>query len=459
MSAIADLISQFASFAWGYPLLILLIGGGLYLTVLSSFSPIRHIGHAIDLLRGKYDDENGHEGELSHFQALTTSLSNTIGMGNIAGVAVAISIGGPGAIFWMWMSAIIGMTTKFFTCSLAIMYRGKDSAGNAQGGPMYFITEGLGQKWRPMAVFFSFAGMMGALPLLNTNQLTQAIRDIILIPHGLYTANVSEFIIGLILIAVTAVVILGGIKRIGSTAAKLVPLMVVLYFLCVLIILVIYADKVPYYLGLIVTDAFSADLYSGNDSIMGGAIGALIILGVRRGAFSNEAGIGTAPMAHGASQTQEPIREGLVAMIGPFIDTIIVCTLTALTILVTDVWKTAGADVSGVTLTAEAFSTAMPGYGQYLLMVCIAIFSISSLLSFSYYGHKCLSFIAGADKADLYNYAYLISIFLGAMTTLTMMLDLIDGFYGLMAFPTMIATLILAPKVVARAKEYFATIK
>jgi len=448
---IDSFISDFASFAWGLPLLFLLIGGGLYLVIRVKFLPFRYITHTIDLLRGKYNEDDA-EGQISHFQALSTALASTVGMGNIAGVAVAISIGGPGAIFWMWVSGIIGMSTKFFTCALSIMYRGRDSNGQVQGGPMYFIVEGLGQKWRPMAIFFSLAGLIGALPIFNVNQLTQAIRDILLKPHGLYTSGYSELGIGIFLLIITSIVILGGLSRIALTAARLVPTMVALYFISVVGILIINIDQVPRYLQLIFTDAFAANYIKG-DSFLGGALGSLILLGIRRGAFSNEAGIGIAPMAHGASKTSEPIREGLVAMMGPFIDTIVVCTLTALAILVTGVWESS--EANGVTLTANAFSNSIPGVGQYLLLICIAIFSISSLFSFSYYGTKCSSFLFGARKAHIYNYFYLVSILLGALTSLSMMINLIDGFYALMAFPTMIATLILAPKVIAKARVYF----
>ncbi len=444
-------IAKFSSLAWGYPLLALLIGGGFYLMIRIKGLPFRYLSHAFALLSGKYHEDTS-EGEISHFKALSTALASTIGMGNVAGVAVAISIGGPGAIFWMWMSGLIGMCTKFFTCSLSIMYRGRDTDGQIQGGPMYFIMEGLGKKWKPMAIFFSAAGLIGALPVFNVNQLSQAIRDILLKPHDLYSAGQSEIYIGVFLLVITSIVILGGLKRIALTASRLVPAMVVLYFISVVAILLVNASEVPRYLGLIFTDAFAAGHIEGDD-FFGGALGALIILGVRRGAFSNEAGIGTAPMAHGASKTSEPIREGLVAMLGPFIDTIIVCTLTALAILVTGVWEMS--ESNGVTLTAEAFGSSLPGYGRYVLLLCIAVFSISSLFSFSYYGTKCTSFLFGADKAKYYNIFYLLSILIGATTTLDMMINLIDGVYALMAIPTMVATLILAPKVVERARGYF----
>ena len=451
---IDQFLADFASFVWGLPLLVLLIGGGLYLLILSGFISFRYLGHAIQVLRGKYDDPND-PGEISHFQALTTALSSTIGMGNIAGVAVAITIGGPGAIFWLWISGIVGMSTKFFTSTLAIMYRGKDSAGEVQGGPMYFITEGLGKAWKPLAIFFAVAGLIGALPVFNVNQLTQAIRDVLLTPNGLNHGIYSDFAIGLILTAITATVILGGLKRISTTASRLVPSMVVLYFVSVLGILILNISEVPKYFMLIFTEAFSATLYKG-DPMLGGVLGGLIVLGIRRGAFSNEAGIGTAPLAHGAAKTSEPIREGLVAMLGPAIDTLIICTLTALAILVTGVWQTSGDN--GVSLTAAAFSQSFPGYGQYLLLVAIAAFSVSSLFSYSYYGSKCLSFLIGADRKHYYNYFYLLSIILGATTSLDMMLNLIDGFFALMAIPTMTATLIMAPRVMKAARTYFSKI-
>jgi len=447
--------SEFSSLAWGLPLLCLLVGGGLYLMIRSRFLPFRHLGHAIQVLRGKYDNPND-EGQISHFQALTTALSSTIGMGNIAGVAVAITIGGPGAIFWLWVSGLIGMATKFFTCTLAILYRGKDSEGVTQGGPMYFITEGLGKSWKPAAIFFSLAGLIGALPVFNVNQLTQAIRDILLIPNGIENELVSNWSIGIILAIITSIVVLGGLKRISATAARLVPSMVVLYFISVIAILIIHAEQVPHYLSMIFTDAFAAENYKG-EPLLGGMVGGLILLGIRRGAFSNEAGIGTAPMAHGAAKTNEPVREGLVAMLGPAIDTLLICTLTALAILVTDAWQLS--ESNGVSLTALAFSKSFSGFGNYLLLLCVAVFSISSLFSYSYYGTKCMSYIFGVKNGYLYNYFYIASIIMGAVFPLAAILNLIDGVFALMAIPTMTATILLAPKVMREAKIYFAKVK
>ncbi|SDZ87615.1 alanine/glycine:cation symporter family protein [Psychroflexus halocasei] len=451
MDSIQELISDFASAMWGLPLIILLIGGGIYLLILSKFLPFRYLGHSIDLLRGKFNNPDD-PGEINHFQALSTALSSTVGMGNIAGVAVAITLGGPGAIFWLWLSAIVGMGTKFFTNTLAVMYRGKDSEGKIQGGVMYFIEVGLGKKWKFLAVIFSLAGLIGALPVFNVNQLTQAINYILLEPNNIETGFMTNLTIGIVFVILTSVVILGGLQRISKTVSKLVPAMVALYFISVLAIIAINFEVVPTYFKMIFTDAFAAENYKG-DPMFGGLLGGLIILGIRRGAFSNEAGIGTATMAHGASKTSEPVREGLVAMLGPAIDTLVVCTLTALSILVTGIWKTT--DANGVSLTAAAFESAIPYVGDYLLLLCISAFSISSLFSFSYYGTKCLSYLAGATYKHYYNYVYIISILIGATTSLSAMINLIDGFFALMAIPTMIATLILAPKVMVEARRYF----
>lgn len=417
--------------------------------VYSRMTPYRYFGHAVNILRGKYDDPDD-PGDINHFEALSSALAATIGLGNISGVAVAIAAGGPGAVFWMWMSALVGIATKFFTCTLSIMYRGKDSNGDIQGGTMYMITEGLGKKWKPLAALFAVAGMFGALPVFQANQLNQAIRDVILVPNGLADPNnhfSTDLITGIIILLVVGTVIFGGIKRIGKVASKMVPSMVVLYVACVLVILGIHFDVLGEYLWLIVTDAFTAD------AAMGGAVGAIIILGVRRAAFSNEAGIGTATLAHGAAKTKEPVREGLVAMLGPFIDTIVVCTMTALAILVTDVWKTG--DENGITLTAAAFEEALGTPGIYLLMISVTIFAASSLFTYSYYGTKCLGFLAGAARQKWYNLFYVTSILLGATASISAIINLIDGMYAVMAIPTMTVALLLSPKVMAAAKDYF----
>lgn len=438
---------------WGTPLVVLLVGGGLYFLLFSRFVPYRYFFHAIDVLRGKYDDPDD-PGDISHFEALASALAATVGMGNISGVAVAIAMGGPGAVFWMWVSAIVGMATKFFTCTLSVMYRGYDSEGHLQGGTMYIITEGLGKKWKPLAVLFAVAGLFGPLPIFQANQVTQIVRDFLLIPNGIADPNNhfnTDLISGLIILAVVSLVIFGGIKRIGKVASKMVPAMVILYVSSVMYILAVHIDVLGFYLALIVTDAFTAD------SVMGGAVGALIITGVRRAAFSNEAGIGTATLAHGAAKTKEPVREGLVAMMGPFIDTLVVCTMTALAILVTGVWNSG--EANGISLTASAFQEAMGPIGVYVLMLCVLIFAFSSLFTYSYYSTKCLGFLAGAHRQKYFNYFYAAAIIFGAVATIEAVLNFTDGMFALMAIPTMTAAIILSPKVMEAAKDYFIRMK
>ena len=434
---------------WGWPLVLLLGGGGLFFLIYSGFTPFRYFGHAIRVLRGTYDDPDA-PGDINHFQALASALAATVGLGNISGVAVAIAMGGPGAVFWMWVSAFLGIATKFFTCTLSIMYRGHDSEGDIQGGTMYMVTEGLGKKWKPLAILFSIAGLFGALPIFQANQLTAILRDVVLIPNGLMTAEapfMGNLITGIVILAIVSLVIFGGIKRIGKVASRMVPAMVVLYVGVILIILAIHIDVLPYYLKLIITDAFTAE------SAMGGALGSLIVVGFKRAAFSNEAGIGTATLAHGAAKTKEPVREGLVAMLGPAIDTLLVCTMTALAILVTDVWKTG--DDNGIVLTVSAFQEALGIAGPSILVLCVSIFAFSSLFTYAYYGTKCLGFLIGAEKQHYYNYFYVGSIVLGAVTTITSVINLIDGMFALMAIPTVITALFLAPKVKSAAKDYF----
>ncbi len=443
-------IIEFTNIIWGLPLLILLIGGGIFFFFYSGLAPFRYFRHAFRILIGKYDDPDD-PGDINHYEALSTALASTIGMGNISGVAIAIATGGPGAIFWMWISAFFGMATKFFSCSLAVMYRRKDENNELQGGPMYVITEGLGKNWRPLAIFFSLAGMIGVLPLFQVNQFTQAIRDIFLIPAGVDNVMGINMVMGLSLAAISALVIFGGIKRIGKVVGKLVPIMIAVYFIVVILILLLNStDIIPAFRSIF------QDAFTGN-ALLGGALGQLIITGVRRGTFSNEAGIGTAPMAHSAAKTNEPIREGLVAMLGPAIDTLLVCTLTALALIITGVWI--NPDTDGITLTAIAFEKALPGAGTYILMVCVLFFALTTLFAFPYYGTKCFAFVFGAKYKKLYNYIYLIGIFVSAVTSLNVLISFVDGVYALMAIPTMTSTLLLAPRVRKEFKKYFSKIK
>lgn len=445
-----SLIIEFTNRIWGLPLLILLIGGGVFFFFYSGLAPFRHLRHAIQILIGKYDDPND-PGDINHYEALSTALASTIGMGNISGVAIAIATGGPGAIFWMWVSAFFGMATKFFTCSLAVMYRKKDENDDLQGGPMYVITEGLGRNWKPLAIFFSLAGMIGVLPLFQVNQFTQAVRDIFLVPAGVEDLMTINVVMGISLCIISAIVIFGGIKRIGKVVGKIVPIMVVVYFLVVIYILFSnFTEIIPAFKNIF------ADAFTG-EAVLGGALGQLIITGIRRGTFSNEAGIGTAPMAHSAAKTNEPIREGLVAMIGPAIDTLVVCTMTALAIIITGVWVNPETD--GITLTAVAFEKGIPGAGTYILMVCVLFFALTTLFAFPYYGTKCFAFVFSTKYKKLYNYIYLGGIFLSAITSLKVLISFIDGVYALMAIPTMISALLLAPKVRKEFKKYFRKIE
>ncbi|MGV0034240.1 MAG: alanine/glycine:cation symporter family protein [Candidatus Azotimanducaceae bacterium WSBS_2022_MAG_OTU7] len=451
MSSIEALLITFGDLAWGPWLLILLLGGGIYFIYLSRLLPFRYLFHGLALLSGKYDNKG--PGEITHFQALSSALAGTIGMGNIAGVAIAITVGGPGAVFWMWVTAILGIATKFFTCTLSVMFRGEDSEGNIQGGPMYVITEGLGKKYRWLAVFFCVAGVVGCLPMFQTNQLVQTIRELIFLEQGWIRQDQTtlfNFITGVILATIVAAVIFGGLSRIAKVVSRLVPAMTLLYVGVAFYILLMNWTEVPHYLLLIVTDAFTGM------AAAGGAVGTVIATGIRRGAFSNEAGIGTEVMAHGAAKTREPVREGLVAMLGPIIDTLIVCTTTALLILMTGAWKVTG--TSGITITGIAFETALPGYGLSLLMVCIFFFSITTIFSYSYYGSKCLGFLIGAERKHYYNYLTILMIVVASMLSLDGIVGLIDGAFALMAIPTMISTIILAPKVMSAARIYFAKI-
>ncbi|NQU85548.1 MAG: alanine:cation symporter family protein [Mariniphaga sp.] len=450
MKKIGEIIISISDWIWGAPLLILLLGGGLYFLFYSRLTPLLYFRHALKILSGKYDDPN-EPGQLRHYQALSTALAGTVGMGNVSGVALAITMGGPGAIFWMWISALLGVSTKFFTCTLAVMYRGKDSAGEIQGGPMYFITEGLGKNWKPMAIFFSIVGMIGVSPLFQANQLTQVIRDVILEPNNLGGSFQSDLITGVVISVIVGIVVIGGIKRIGNVTGRVVPFMVIIYVTTVLFIIFSNTSQIIPAFKTILHDAFTGD------AVLGGSLGAIIITGVRRAAFSNEAGLGTAPMAHGAAKTSEPVREGLVAMLGPIIDTIIICTMTALAIIITNTWINSEAD--GITLTAHAFDVGIPVYGKYILTICVSFFAMSTLFAFPYYGTKCLGFVAGAKYQHLYNYFFVAVIIVGALSNLQVIIGLIDISFALMAFPTVISALLLSPKVRAAVIDYFARYK
>ena len=443
-------MSAFSSIMWGTPLIVLLVGGGIFFTAFSRFIPFRYFGHAINILRGKYDNPDD-PGQINHFQALSSALASTVGMGNIGGVALAIHTGGPGALFWMWVSAIIGMATKFFTCTLSIMYRGKDDNGEIQGGPMYVISEGLGDKFKPLATLFSIAGLFGCFVLFQANQLAQIVRDEIYLPNELFLESpiLGNLLTGILTAVIVSLVVFGGIRRIGKVASRMVPFMVIIYLFAAFIILINNLSDIPFVFLSIIQDAFTGD------AVLGGSLGMIIIIGIKRAAFSNEAGIGTEAMAHGAAKTKEPVREGLVAMLGPFIDTIIVCSITAFVILISGVEV---AEVNGVTLTTMAFTKELGLFGKILLMVAVFTFSLSTMFGYSYYGRKCTSYLFGTRYKNIYNWFYIIAIIVASVISIDIAINFVDGLFAVMAIPTMISTLLLSPKVMAEAKRYFATL-
>jgi AGCS family alanine or glycine:cation symporter len=451
LQSIQSVATTFSSLAWGPWLLVLLLGGGFFFLVYTRFAPFRHLPHAWALLRGKYDDDSA-PGQISHFQALSSALAGTIGMGNIAGVALAITIGGPGAVFWMWMTAVLGIATKFFTCSLAVMYRGKDDAGELQGGPMYVIREALHPRFRFLAYWFAFFGLIGSLPALQANQLTQVLRDLVLTEDGALPASSDPFLfnlsVGLVIAVLTASVIFGGLKRIARVASRLVPAMSGVYLGASLLILVLNVDALPGVIHLIITDAFTGKAAGG------GALLAVILYGVQRGAFSNEAGLGTESLAHGAAKTNEPIREGLVAMLGPIIDTLLICTATASVILISGVWQD-GSGISGVSLTAAAFGSLLGTPGLIALYACAVCFAITTMLTYSFYGSQCSSFLFGSKSQNAYRWVYVSFIVVASVVSLNAAISIIDGAYAMMAIPTMTSALLLAPKVKAAAEDYF----
>jgi alanine or glycine:cation symporter, AGCS family len=434
-------LTQLVGYAWGMPMLFLLVVGGLVLTIYSRFLPFRSGRHALQILLGKFDDPND-PGQISHFEALSTALSSTIGMGNIGGVAIAISQGGAGAVFWMWVAAIVGMGTKFFTCTLAVLYRGEDSVGDLQGGPMYFMSVGLGGFWRGPAAFFSVCGMVGCLAMFQTNQMAEILYVSFKVPHWI-TGAVSSTLVG--------IVILGGIKRIASVASRLVPAMCLLYLVMAIAIVIRNYEVVPAVLQQIFHDAFTGTAAAGGAAAI--AFRTALTTGIKRAAFSNEAGIGTAPMAHGAVKTDEPVREGLVAMLGPFIDTIVVCTITAIVILSAAPWQ--GAAIKGTALTAAAFENSLGMPGKVGLMIIVVLFGMTTMFGYSYYGKKCFSYLFGAEQSRIYDIVYLMTLFAGAVWSANMVVNLLDSAFALMAIPNIIATLFLAKKVMDATQDYY----
>ena len=439
-----DFINNAAGFIWTWNVPIL-VGSGIFFLIYSKLTPFRYLVHAFELLLGKYSNRDD-VGEVTHFQALTTALSGTIGLGNIAGVAIAIQLAGPGAIFWMWLTAIVGIATKFFTCTLSVMYRDVSADGTVRGGPMYVIKNALPVSMMPLAYFFAAAGLIGALPGFQSNQLVQIVGDL-----TIFQFEGFNFIAGIILAIVTGTIILGGLIRIAKVSEWLVPLMSLLYFGSVLIALIFNFSSVIPAFQIIFEDAFSGS------AVAGGSVIAVIIMGVRRGAHSNEAGIGTETLVHGSAKTSNPVKQGLVAMLGPIFDTLIMCTSTALLIIISGVWLSS--DSTGVTLTAEAFSALLGPMGYVVLFICVVSFGASTIFTYSFYGSACSQFLFGEKGVKIYQWVIILFVIVFAVIPIEAAFNIIDISFALMAIPTLISSIWLAPKVIVKAREYFATLE
>ena len=429
-----------------YPLnwvmFILIIGGGLYLTIQSKAKPLLKINKAFKLLLSKDQSQKG----ISRFQALSAVLAATVGLGNIAGVSIAIHQGGPGVLVWMWLTAIVGSIIKFYSCSLSIKMRDNESYVEPLAGPMYYMKDGIKRYGKTLAIWFSIAGLFGVLPAFTANQLTQSYIDV-LNPNQLI--DLGEFgwklIIGIILTILTSLVIFGGLKSIVRVTSGLVPFMVIIYFLIGLFILVSNYSIIPSTFKLIFVNAFDF-----NSAVVGGFWG-LILIGIKRAVFSSESGVGLAPIYHGQSTTKKSTDEGLVAMLGPILDTILVCTITGLIIIISGAYEIK--ELNGILLTLEAFRLLFFGLGDYLLIFMISIFGISTLLTYSYYGVKCYGFLTKPEKGKYYNIIYIIAIIFSALATVEIVIGIIDIAFALMAIPNMIAILYLGKHITKEMKE------
>ena len=446
MEMLNNLVTAINGVVWGPLMLVLILGVGLFLSIGLKLMPILKIGRGFRLMlagtRAKQGEE--HSGEISPFQALMTSLSATVGTGNIAGVATAIFLGGPGALFWMWMTALVGMATKYSEAVLAVKFREVDEQGNHVGGPMYYIKNGLGSQWAWLGTTFAVFGGIAAFGIGNTVQ-ANSMADVL-------QANfqIPTWVTGLIIMLLVGLVLIGGIRRIGRVAAALVPFMAISYLVAGLIVLVINAGAVPTAFAMIVQYAFTPIAAQGG--FAGAMVWAAIRFGVARGIFSNEAGLGSAPIAHAAAQTKDPVRQGLIAMLGTFIDTLIICTITGLVIVTTGVW-TSG--VSGAALTSAAFSASLPLVGEYIVPFALAIFAFTTILGWSFYGERCAEFLFGIKAIKPYRVLWVLAIPMGAMVSLDFIWLLADTLNAMMAIPNLVALALLSPVVFKLTRDYF----
>ncbi len=430
------------SFVWGPPLLILLVGTGIYLSLRLGLLQVFKLPLAFRLI---FSEDKG-EGDISSFAALATALAATVGTGNIVGVATAIKTGGPGALFWMWIAAFFGMATKYAEGLLAIKYRTKDANGEVAGGPMHYILNGMGQKWRPLAIFFAFSGILVAFLGIGTfsqvNSITDSLQN---------SFNWSPKIVSILIAIIVGLIIFGGIQSISKVSEKLVPFMAAAYILAALTVIALnYKNIIP-----AIQQVFSG-AFTGTAAV-GGFAGALvkdaIQNGIARGVFSNESGLGSAPIAAAAAKTNEPAEQGLISMTGTFIDTIIICTLTGLAILVTGKWTVSG--LEGAPLTQSAFATVFGNVGVLVLTVCLVLFAFTTILGWSYYGERCFEFLFGTKYLSLYRSIFILMVALGGFLELNLIWTIADIVNGLMAIPNLIALLALSPVIISETKHYF----
>ena len=436
-----SVVNSINGFVWGPVMLCLILGTGLYLTIGLGGLPIRKIGYGFrQLFIGR---KGGGDGDISPFNALMTSLSATIGTGNIVGVATAVSIGGPGALFWMWCTALLGMATKYSEAVLAVHYRETDKRGRKVGGPMYYIRNGLGPKWAWLGLLFAVFGTLAGFGIGNTvqaNSVADALHSSFAVPEQL-TGAVMTVLVGLVL--------LGGIQRIAQVAGKLVPFMTILYLLVTGIILMINIGAVPEALILVVKSAFSPVAAGGG--FAGATIMLALRMGVARGIFSNEAGLGSAPIAHAAAETNSPVRQGTIAMLGTFIDTIVICTMTGLVLILTGAWNSGE---QGAALTAFAFSSVVP-HGDKVVAISLALFAFTTILGWSYYGERCAEYLFGINVIVPFRIVWVVAVFVGATSQLSLVWSIADTLNGMMAVPNLIGLLLLSPVIFRLTREYF----
>jgi AGCS family alanine or glycine:cation symporter len=446
METLTNAVNQINGIVWGPMMLVLILGTGFFLHLGLRVIPLRKLGFGFALLWKGRKPVEGREGEITPFNALMTSLSATIGTGNIAGVATAIFLGGPGALFWMWCTALVGMATKYAEAVCAVRYREVDELGNHVGGPMYYIKNGLSKKWIWLAPTFAIFGGIAGFGIGNTVQ-ANSVADVMNSSFGIPT-----WLTGVVLMVIVGAVILGGIKRIAHVAGALVPVMAIGYLLAGMIVLAVNAAEIPAAFGLIFTHAFTPVAATGG--FAGAAVWAAIRFGVARGVFSNEAGLGSAPIAHAAAMTKGPVNQGLIAMLGTFIDTIIVCSITGLAIISSGAW-TSGE--TGASLTSAAFESTLPGIGSYLVTVTLAIFAFTTMLGWAFYGEKCVEFLFGVKSIMPFRVLWVLAAPIGATANLGFIWLLADTLNALMAIPNLIALLLLSPVIFRLTREFFSS--